>query len=63
MNLSEVSQGRRVVIVATDEFYAYVHGWTGHISGINSGSVVVEAKNPDNQTITLFVPPAQLAYL
>lgn len=63
MRLEDAKPGMRVVIIAKDDFFAYVHGWTGLVVGLNNGLVHVKALNPDGQTISLFVPADQLGGL
>ena len=60
MQLSDVRLGQTVMIVAKDEFFAFVHGWTGIAGGVNNGLVIVTARNPDGHPVTLFVPADQL---
>lgn len=54
--------GGRVLIAAKDDFYAFVDGWTGFVSGQASGAIIVECVREDG-TKTLFVPPDQLRML
>ena len=63
MDLSDIKPGMRVVIVAKDHFFAFVHGWTGQVRGLNNGLVEVAATNPNGQPVTLYVPPDQLGPL
>lgn len=63
MHLEEAKPGVRVVIVAKDDFFAFVHGWHGVVDGLNNGLVHVRTDNPDGQTISLFVPAEQLGRL
>jgi hypothetical protein len=52
--------GDRVVICAADDFFAYVDGWRGTVTGFNMGNVEVQCARPDGVK-TLYVPAAQLA--
>lgn len=63
MRLEDAKPGMRVVILAKDDFFAFVNGWDGIVAGLNNGLVHVSALNPDGQTISLFVPAEQLGRL
>lgn len=52
--------GDRVVICAADDFFDYVDGWRGTVTGFNMGAVEVQCARPDGVK-TLYVPAAQLA--
>lgn len=51
--------GDRVVVMAKDDFYAYIDGWCGVVVGFQSGcvDVMVEKEGLDME---FFVPPDQL---
>lgn len=55
--------GRRVVICAADEFYAYVDGWVGTLAGFRSGFAVVHvpSEEVDTGVKEFLVPPEQLS--
>ena len=44
------------------KFWAFVDGWTGTVTGINMGNVIVTCERQDGQK-TFFVPPANLTKL
>ena len=54
--------GKEVVIVASDDFYAYVNGWAGTLKGFESGHGIVHV--PDGYVRCgykrFLVPPDQL---
>lgn len=54
--------GNRVLIAARDDFYSYIDGWTGYVSGFASGCVWVECMREDG-TKSFLVPPDQLRLL
>lgn len=60
MTLDDCRPGQAVLIVAKDEFYAFVNGWHGRIAGINNGLIEVRCARADGEK-TLFVPADQLA--
>lgn len=72
MQLAGFKIGDRAMIVARDEFYAFVDGWRGVVSGFQSGLVVlkgpgmvgngIQGGQDDAFEITLFVPAEQLAH-
>ena len=47
------------MICAADDFFAYVDGWRGTVTGFNNGTVEVQCARPDGVK-TLYVPAAQL---
>lgn len=49
----------KVIITAKDEFFSFVDGWRGTVTGFNNGLVEVCAIRPDGRT-TLYVPADQL---
>lgn len=55
-----IELGDRVVICAADDFFAYVDGWRGTVTGWNNGLAEVQCARPDGVK-TLYVPPGQLA--
>lgn len=59
MQLHDIRPGDSVVITAADDFFAFVDGWRGRVSGFNNGLVVVECQN-EGMVKTFFVPPDQL---
>jgi|GEM_PF-3421676 hypothetical protein len=71
MNLSGFKIGDRAMIVARNEFYAYVDGWRGRVIGFDSGAVVLvgpgmgdagQSTDPATPNITLFVPADELSH-
>lgn len=54
--------GRRVLIVAKDEFYGFIDGWVGFVSGSQAGCYWVECVREDG-TKSFLVPPDQLRAL
>lgn len=72
MNLSGFKIGDRALICARDEFYAFVDGWRGTVSGFQSGCVVIvgpgmvgngmQGTSDNAPGITLFVPADQLTH-
>jgi len=54
--------GKHVLIVAKDDFYGFIDGWTGFVSGKQSGCVWVECVREDG-TKSFLVPPDQLRLL
>ncbi|OCS48830.1 hypothetical protein [Ralstonia pickettii] len=54
--------GKRVLIVAKDDFYSFVDGWTGYVSGYASGGVWVDCVREDG-TKSFLVPAEQLRLL
>lgn len=72
MLLADLRIGDKVMIVAKGDFYAYVDGWHGTVTGFQMGGAVW-LKGPgmiepglqggaDTQHIELLVPPDQLAH-
>lgn len=71
MEMSGFKIGDRAMIVARNEFYAYVDGWRGRVIGFDSGAVVlvgpgmandVQSTDPETPNITLFVPADELRH-
>jgi hypothetical protein len=60
MRLEDVKPGDAVLITAKDEYFAFVDGWRGTVTGLNNGLVVVECARVDGLK-TLFVPADELA--
>lgn len=60
MSRQTFEPGDRVIICAADDFYAYVDGWRGTVTGQNNGLVEVTCARPDGIK-TLYVPAGQLA--
>lgn len=58
--LSTFAPGDRVIICAADDFYAYVDGWRGVVTGENMGNLEIECHRPDGVK-TLYVPPGQVS--
>lgn len=62
---SRIRVGDRVVITAKDEFFAFVDGWKGTVSGWNGGLAVVDVVDAEAQAggfkKQFLVPPDQLA--
>ena len=59
MRLEDVKPGDAVIITPTGEFFAFVDGWRGTVTGLNNGLVTVECARVDG-TKTLFVPATEL---
>jgi uncharacterized protein YkvS len=59
MRLEDVKPGDAVLITAKGEFFAFVDGWRGKVTGLNNGLVTVECVRVDG-TKTLFVPADEL---
>jgi len=59
VSIHTFTPGDRVVIAATDDFYAFVDGWRGTVAGFNGGAVEVRCMRPDGEK-TLFVRPENL---
>lgn len=57
--LHDFKPGDHVMVCAKDDFFAFVDGWRGNVTGTNSGLVVVECQREDG-TKTLFVPADEL---
>lgn len=57
----------RVIITAKDDFFAYVDGWRGTVTGLNNGLVAVTMPGQQlghdgpSPLLTFFVPADQLA--
>jgi hypothetical protein len=49
-----------VIVTAHDDEYGFVDGWRGRVIGWDQGYAIVKSKNPDDQEVTLYVPPQQL---
>jgi hypothetical protein len=61
MRADEIKVGLPVTIVAKDDFYAYVDGWSGSVAGWKSGYVVVHVIDIEDATKKEFlVPPDEL---
>jgi len=58
-SLTRIQTGDRVIITARDEFYAFVDGWQGRVTGWNSGHAEVTCQRADGEKI-LLVPAEQL---
>ena len=52
--------GQKVQIVAADDFFAFVDGWRGNVTGYNSGQVEVTCIREDGPKV-FYVPEGQLA--
>lgn len=59
--LSSFAPGDKVIICAADDFYAFVDGWRGVVTGENMGNLEVKCHRPDGEK-TLYIPPGQLAF-
>lgn len=59
MRLEDVKPGDSVLITAKGEFFAFVDGWRGKVTGLNNGLVTVECARVDGVK-TLFVPADEL---
>lgn len=59
MRLEDVKPGDAVIITAKDEYFAFVDGWRGTVTGNNNGLVVVECARVDGLK-TFYVPADQL---
>lgn len=51
--------GDRVIVTARDDFYAFIDGWVGRVSGETAGHVQIEVHD-DGITKVFLVPPDQL---
>lgn len=63
--ITESDIGRRVVICAADEFYAYVDGWIGTFRGFHPtcGAPIVHVPSEEAECgyVELLVPQEQLS--
>lgn len=57
--MSGLEHGDNVIVCARDEFFAFVDGWHGVVTGWNGGAVEVTCSRPDGFK-TLYVPENQL---
>lgn len=57
---SRIRTGDQVIITAHDDFYAFVDGWIGRVTGWQAGHAEVKCQQPDGEKV-LYVPPEQLA--
>ena len=74
MLLTDIRVGDRLMVCAKDDFYAYVDGWRGRVTGFDQTTglpVLVglgmadagtQSTDPATPEITLLVDPAQLAH-
>jgi len=53
--------GDLVLITAKDDFFAFVDGWPGRVSGFNNGLVEVKCQREDGEK-TFYVPADQLRH-
>lgn len=65
--LHDFKPGDRVIITAKDDFFSFVDGWRGQVTGFNSGLVVVVCKSMEGEPPamvdkTFFVPADQLGF-
>jgi hypothetical protein len=51
--------GSSVTIAAADDFFAFIDGWEGRVTGFNNGLAEVVCFREDGQK-TFYVPPDQL---
>lgn len=58
--ISSFVPGDRVIICAADDFFAFVDGWRGVVTGENMGNLEITCQRPDGPKI-LYVPPAQVS--
>lgn len=58
--MAAVNLGDKVLIIAKDDFYAFVDGWRGTVTGFNGGAVEVVCYRADGAK-TLYVPQDQLS--
>jgi len=59
--LHDLKPGDRVIINAKDDFFAYVDGWRGQVTGFNSGLAVVVCQHEGIEK-TFFVSADQLVF-
>jgi uncharacterized protein YkvS len=59
MKLEDVKPGDAVIITAKNDFYRFVDGWRGTVTGLNNGLVVVECARVDGLK-TFYVPADEL---
>ncbi len=52
--------GAAVTVIADDDFYRFIDGWHGTVSGYSAGCVQIDCINPDGQAVQFLVPPDQL---
>lgn len=72
MNLSGFKVGDRALICARDDFYSYVDGWRGNVTGFDAGCVVVKGPGMvsagvqgiagDVPDVLFYVPADQLVH-
>lgn len=55
-----IRAGDRVIVCAADDFFGFIDGWVGTVTGFTSGVAIVKCLRPDGEK-TFFIPPAQLA--
>lgn len=54
-----ISQGDKVMITATDEFYQFIDGWVGRVAGFQNGLAWVVCQH-DGTEKKFLVPSEQL---
>lgn len=59
--LSSFAPGDKVMICAADDFYGFVDGWRGVVTGENMGKLEVTCMREDGQK-TIYVPAAQVSH-
>ncbi len=59
--LSSFTPGDKVIICAADDFYAFVDGWRGVVTGENMGLIEVKCVRADGEK-TLYIKPGELSH-
>lgn len=59
--LSSFTPGDKVIICAADDFYAYVDGWRGVVTGYNNGLIEVTCQRADGEKI-LYIRAGELSH-
>lgn len=52
--------GAPVVVCASDDFYRFIDGWKGYVSGYQSGLNIIICINPDGQEVEFLIPDKDL---
>ncbi len=52
--------GAAVTVAAADDYYKFIDGWDGTVTGYNAGCVQIDCINPDGQAVQFLVPADQL---
>lgn len=54
------SIGALIVVCASDDFYRFIDGWKGKVTGYKNGLNVITCINPDGQEVEFYVPDSDL---